>query len=104
MALSEYVSRGAWRDPRFFLHSLGGFARQLLLAFSGSCGMIGGFMSSENPKPTETKGAQRQADVYDLLAWLEVNKMKVATVAVVLVVIGFAIATIRYVREQKELR
>jgi TolA-binding protein len=66
--------------------------------------MISGFMSSEKPQPTESKGAQRQADIYDLLAWFEVNKMKVATVAIVLVLVGFAIATIRYMREQKELR
>jgi tetratricopeptide (TPR) repeat protein len=66
--------------------------------------MISGFMSSENPPPAETTRAQREKDIYDLLAWLEVNKAKVATVAVVLVAIGFAIATMRYVREQKELR
>lgn len=66
--------------------------------------MISGFMSSENPQPTETKGAQREKDVYDLLAWLELNKKKVATVAVALVVVGFAIAVMRYTREQKELR
>ena len=66
--------------------------------------MIGGFMSSENPQPAESKGAQREKDIYDLLAWFEVNKAKVATIAVVLVVIGFAIATTRYMREQKELR
>lgn len=66
--------------------------------------MIGGFMSSENPQPAESKGTQREKDIYDLLAWLEVNKAKVATIAVVLVVIGFAIATIRYMREQTELR
>ena len=66
--------------------------------------MICRFMSSENPQPAETKAAQREKDVYDLLAWLEVNKMKVATVVVALVVVGFAIATIRYMREQKELR
>jgi TolA-binding protein len=59
-------------------------------------------MSSENPQPAETKSAQRQADVYDVLAWLEVNKMKVAVIALILVVIGFAVATMRYLREQKE--
>ena len=64
--------------------------------------MSGGFMSSENPQPADTKSAQRQADVYDVLAWLEVNKMKVAVIALILVVIGFAVATMRYLREQKE--
>jgi tetratricopeptide (TPR) repeat protein len=58
-------------------------------------------MSSEKPQPRDV-GAQREADVYDLLAWLEVNKKKAAVVAVVLVVIGFAIATMRYMRQQKE--
>jgi tetratricopeptide (TPR) repeat protein len=60
-------------------------------------------MSSETQQPHEA-GAQREADVYDLLAWLEVNKNKVAIVAVVLVVIGFGIATVRYFNEQKELK
>jgi TolA-binding protein len=75
-----------------------------LLAFSGSCGMISRFMSSENPQPTETKAAQREKDVYDLLAWLEVNKTKVAIIAVALVIVGFAIATMRYMAQQKEAR
>jgi len=58
-------------------------------------------MSSE-PKPPQDIGAQRETDIYDLLAWLEVNKKKVAVVAAVLVVIGFAIATVRYFKQQKE--
>ena len=37
-----------------------------------------------------------------MLAWLEVNKTKAAIVAVVLVLIGFAIATMRYLRDEKE--
>ena len=60
-------------------------------------------MSSETqPKPDA--GAQREADVYDVLAWLEVNKKRVAIVALVLVALGFAIATLRYMKEQKELK
>lgn len=42
--------------------------------------------------------------MYDLLAWLEANKTKVLSIALVLVLVGFAIATIRYMREQKEAR
>src|SRR5688572_25598411 len=59
-------------------------------------------MSSETQPPRDA-GVQREADVYDLLAWLEVNKKKVAIVALVLVVIGFGIATVRYMNDQKEL-
>lgn len=66
--------------------------------------MISGFMSSEKPQPQQTPGAQREADIYDLLAWLEVNRKKVATVALILVALGFAIATMRYLREQKEIK
>lgn len=61
-------------------------------------------MSSETPQPAEKKGRQREADVYDLLAWLEANKTKVLSIALILVLVGFAIATIRYMREQKEAR
>ena len=60
-------------------------------------------MSSDKPASQEIKGAHRQADVYDLLAWLEVNKKKVAIAAVALVVVGFGIATIRHLRTEKEL-
>lgn len=60
-------------------------------------------MSSDKPVPQEIKGAHRQADVYDLLAWLEVNKKKVAIAAVALVVVGFTVATVRHLRAQKEL-
>ena len=74
-----------------------------LLAFSSSCGMISGFMSSDKPASQEIKGAHRQADVYDVLAWLEVNKKKVAIAAVALVVVGFGIATVRHLRTQKEV-
>ncbi len=58
-------------------------------------------MSSETQPPRDA-GAQREADVYDLLAWLEVNKKRVATGALIVVAIGFAIATIRYMNQQKE--
>lgn len=64
--------------------------------------MISRFMSSENPQPAETTPVQRERDVYDLIAWLEVNKKKVAIAAVALVAIGFALATMRHFREQKE--
>ena len=40
---------------------------------------------------------------YDFLAWLEVNKKRLAMAAAVLIVIGFGIAIVRYVREEKEL-
>lgn len=60
-------------------------------------------MSSETQPPRDA-GAQREADIYDLLAWLEVNKKKVAVAAVVLVVIGFGIATVRYSKQQKEVK
>jgi tetratricopeptide (TPR) repeat protein len=40
---------------------------------------------------------------YDFLAWLEVNKKRLIQLAAVLIVIGFAVAVVRYVREQKEL-
>ena len=65
--------------------------------------MISGFMSSEKPLPQEIKGAHRQADIYDVLAWLEVNKKKVVIAAVALVIAGFTVATVRYMNEQKEL-
>jgi predicted negative regulator of RcsB-dependent stress response len=58
-------------------------------------------MSSE-AKPPQDVSAQRETDIYDFLAWLEVNKKKVAIVALVLVVIGFAISTMRYLKQQKE--
>ena len=61
-------------------------------------------MSSETQPTKPDAGEQREADVYDVLAWLEVNKARVATVAVILVAIGFAIAIVRYTRDQKELK
>lgn len=66
--------------------------------------MISGFMSSEQPQPTETTRAKRESDIYDLLAWVETNRMKVLGGFIVLTLIGFAIATARYMREQKELK
>ena len=66
--------------------------------------MISGFMSSEKPHPEQPKVAQREKDVYDLLAWLELNRVKVATMALILVAVGFGIATMRYLAEQKELK
>jgi len=65
--------------------------------------MIDGFMSSETQPPAAQEAAsKREADIYDLIAWIEVNKAKVATVAVALVAIGFILATVRYMREKKE--
>ena len=61
------------------------------------------YMSSET-QPPQDAGAKREADIYDLLAWIEVNKAKVAAGAIILVLIGFAIATLRYMRQQKEVR
>jgi predicted negative regulator of RcsB-dependent stress response len=72
-----------------------------LLAFSSSYGMISRFMSSET-KPPGNEGAQRGTDVYDLIAWLEVNKKRVGIVAVVLVLIGFGLAVVRHLKQEKE--
>jgi TolA-binding protein len=77
--------------------------------------MISSFMSLEKrsagPDPkrsddaaTDKAAAQREADIYDLIAWFEVNKGKVALTAIVLVAIGFGVATVRYMKEQKELK
>jgi predicted negative regulator of RcsB-dependent stress response len=63
--------------------------------------MISGSMSSET-NPPEQQGGHREADFYDLLAWFEMNRKKVGVIVAVLVVIGFAIGTIRYFKEQKE--
>lgn len=63
--------------------------------------MISGFMSSEKQGPA-VEGAKREADVYDLLAWLEVNKKNVGIAAVVLVGVGFLFATVRHFKKQKE--
>lgn len=59
-------------------------------------------MSSETKQPAPDAGTQRESDIYDVLAWLEVNKKRVAIVAVVLVLIGFALSTLRYMKQQKE--
>jgi TolA-binding protein len=63
--------------------------------------MISGFMSSDTQPPNH-EGTQRGADFYDLLAWLEVNKAKVAVAVVILIGIGFAVAAMRYLKDQKE--
>ena len=76
--------------------------------------MICSFMSLETPTPgnegkqplkaaADQPHAERPADVYDLLAWFEVNKKKLAMAAVVFTLLGFLIATIRYFKQQKEL-
>jgi len=41
---------------------------------------------------------------YDFLAWLEVNKKRLAIAAAVLILIGFGIAIYRYFSEQKEVQ
>lgn len=74
-----------------------------LLAFFESCGMISGFMNPETQQPGDA-GAARKADVYDLLAWFEVNKTKVGVALIALVVLGFVTATLRYMSEQKEAK
>jgi TolA-binding protein len=77
--------------------------------------MVFGFMSSETPQKEvkQVKSAQRlepqleparETDVYDLLAWLEVNKRKVAGVALAAVVAGFIIYTWSYMKGQKDLK
>ena len=73
------------------------------LAFLLPCGMIFGFMNSEKQLPGK-EAHSREADVYDLLAWFEVNKQKVAVIAVLAVTVGFAIAAYRYFAQQKELK
>lgn len=76
--------------------------------------MISSFMSLENPSAghgrnrpepgaTDKAAAQREADIYDLVAWLEVNKKKIAVAAILLTVLGFGVATVRYMKEKKEL-
>lgn len=42
--------------------------------------------------------------MYDALAWLELNKKKLALFALLAVLIGFGVATWRYLSEQKELK
>ena len=65
--------------------------------------MIFGFMRSDKQPEGESQPQGRQADIYDLLAWFEVNKGKVAVIALACVVIGFAIVTMRHFRKEKEL-
>lgn len=60
-------------------------------------------MTPEKQQPG-SGGARREADIYDLLAWLEVNKVKVAVIAGILILIGFAVMVVRYNQEQKELK
>lgn len=78
-------------------------AAHIELAFLACCGMICGFMDSEKQLPGQD-APSREADVYDLLAWLEVNKSKVAVVVGIAIVVGFAVAVYRYTAEQKELK
>lgn len=77
--------------------------------------MICSFMSLENPTPgpertspvserADQQPVQREADIYDFLAWFEVNKGKLLKLAIAIVVIGFAIAFVRHQKQQKELQ
>lgn len=82
--------------------------------------MFSGFMSSENPQPgdpvkkpvvksaqkldTAPPATEREADLYDLLAWFEVNKMKVAVAVLIATVVGFGIYTWNYFKGQKEMQ
>src|SRR5689334_17716787 len=78
--------------------------------------MVFGFMSSETPQKEvrkPVKSAQRlepqleparETDIYDLMAWFEVNKRKVGVVVLAAVVIGFAIYTWTYLKGQKDLK
>ena len=66
--------------------------------------MISGLMNPDKQQPGNEGTAARQADVYDALAWLELNKTKLGLIALVAVLIGFAAATMRYLRQQKELK
>ena len=65
--------------------------------------MISSFMRSDKQPEGEALPQGRQPDIYDFLAWLEVNKGKVAAIALACVVIGFAIVTMRHFRKEKEL-
>jgi TolA-binding protein len=65
--------------------------------------MISGFMDSEKQLPGK-EAHSRQADVYDLMAWIEVNKKKVAVAAVLAVVVGFSVAIYRNNVQEKELK
>lgn len=73
------------------------------LAFFASCGMICGFMDSDK-QLHGNEGRSRDADVYDVLAWLEENKFRVIGLVVLAILIGFAIAVSRYMKDQKELQ
>jgi TolA-binding protein len=81
--------------------------------------MVFGFMSSETPQPgKETKkpviksaqrlepavAPEREADIYDVLGWLDVNKKKIGVVALAAIVIGFAVYTWTYLNDQKGLK
>lgn len=59
-------------------------------------------MSSET-QPPDKAATQRETDIYDLLAWLEVNKRKVASIVLVLVLLGLIMATVRHFNEQREI-
>ena len=61
------------------------------LAFLASCGMICDFMDSEKQLTGKTGETSRPADVYDFWAWFEVNKLKVAVIAAVAIVVGFSL-------------
>ena len=60
-------------------------------------------MKPEKQQPVSEGAQPRSADMYDALAWLELNKMKLGLFALLAVLIGFGVATWRYLNEQKEL-
>lgn len=66
--------------------------------------MISGFMSPETQQPGNQTGNAGGPDVYTLLAWLTVHWKKIAAVAVVIVVVGVAMAIIGYMQRQRELQ
>lgn len=56
--------------------------------------------AKEQPAKAE---ATRESDIYDALAWLDVNKKRLGIGALLLVAIGFGLVTTRYMAEKKEL-
>lgn len=64
--------------------------------------MMSGFMNPETEQPAKAQPT-READIYDALAWLDVNKKRLIAGALVLVVVGFGWATMRHMGERHEL-
>ena len=69
--------------------------------------MISGLMNPDTQQPGNAGnegGAPRSPDMYDAMAWLELNKGKLGLFALLAVLIGFGVATWRYFNEQQELK